>query len=441
MARTQSIGIREQLNALVPPRRLAELARETGAVQRQRKVEIKDLFWVLVLGFGAGTVRTFAGLRRMFEAAARQRIAPSAFWDRFTPALARFVKRVAVETMREVSEPERELRGCLASFKDAVVTDSTVIRLHEMLAKSFPATRTNHTKAAAKLHVVTSVAGAGPRSVKITSERAGDGKTLQVGPWVKGRLMMFDLGYYRFQLFDCIRRNGGFFISRLKTSANPEIVSSNCRHRGQAVDVEGQRLQDVLPRLKRQALDVTVKILFKRRVYAGKSTSTTTTFRLVGVLDQETNDYHLYLTNIPPERLSAEEVALCYRARWYIEQLFAELKSGYGLDELPTRKRAAIETFIFTALITLMASRRLLAEVRCKFKSEAQRVGRLRWARVFRTYASQILLLLLAPPRHGRFLASALEASMLHEALDPHVRRPGLVEQVENGTSWVAARA
>ena len=38
------------------------------------------------------------------------------------------------------------------------------------------------------------------------------------------RLLVFDLGFFRYQLFDCINRNGGYFLSRLPGSAKPRIV-------------------------------------------------------------------------------------------------------------------------------------------------------------------------------------------------------------------------
>jgi IS4 transposase len=56
------------------------------------------------------------------------------------------------------------------------------------------------------------------------------------------------------------------------------------------------------------------------------------TFRLVGIFDKESETYHLYLTSLSPEQLSAENVALLYRARWSIELIFKELKRLYKLD-------------------------------------------------------------------------------------------------------------
>ena len=62
MARKKSTSIRRELGKLIPKKRLAALAEESGAVTRHRKVDIVPLFWTLVLGFGAAKERTLAGL-------------------------------------------------------------------------------------------------------------------------------------------------------------------------------------------------------------------------------------------------------------------------------------------------------------------------------------------------------------------------------------------
>jgi putative transposase len=50
---------------------------------------------------------------------------------------------------------------------------------------------------------------------------------LRVGPWVKDIILLFDLGFYKYQLFSRIAENGGFFVSRLKSNSNPLIVGVN----------------------------------------------------------------------------------------------------------------------------------------------------------------------------------------------------------------------
>jgi len=96
----------------------------------------------------------------------------------------------------------------------------------------------------------------------------------------------------------------------------------------------------MLPRLKREVIDIEVEISFKGRASKtkknrkrrdvrslssqGRTPKVKETFRLVGVRDKESKTYHLYLNNTTPEQLPAEDVA-----RLYIELVFKELKRLY----------------------------------------------------------------------------------------------------------------
>ncbi|WP_353928550.1 transposase [Desulfofundulus kuznetsovii] len=121
------------------------------------------------------------------------------------------------------------------------------------------------------------------------------------------------------------------------------------------------------------------------------------TFRLVGVLDKESKTYHLYLTNIAPEQLSAEDVALLYRARWSIELVFKELKRLYQLDVISSGAPAAVESLV-VAMLNLVVSHRLLNHMRLLAPEKSIRFTSLRWAESF--YA-------IAPAMMGRVLKAA----------------------------------
>ena len=91
---------------------LDRLADEAQLAQRKRKIQPYARFWTLVLGFGAGRERTIAGLRRAFEVTTGISLVPSAFYDRFTPALMRFMRSVVGHALAEIAEPTRPLGGC-----------------------------------------------------------------------------------------------------------------------------------------------------------------------------------------------------------------------------------------------------------------------------------------------------------------------------------------
>ncbi len=189
--------IEKQRCHLFPSSWLEAQAREVGMVQRQRKVDPVSLFWTLLLSFGIGDRRDIAGLRRAYEEATGTLLAASSFYDRFTPSLVVFLSQACDRALQPMFENHAHDQGALSAFRDVLISDATVLRLHDTLSKTYAACRTNHTQAAAKLHLVLSVLGTSQHQVRLTSERTADGQVLRVAEWVQGRLLLFDLGYFK----------------------------------------------------------------------------------------------------------------------------------------------------------------------------------------------------------------------------------------------------
>lgn len=434
MTRVKSIPIRETLRQLFPTAFLVALARSSGAVRRLRKVDPAALFWTVVLGFGVGQQRTLASLRRAYEKTTGQRVEESSFYDRFNRGFTAMLKSSVDRALIDLVGVGRNLRGPLEGFRDVILTDSTVIRLHDFLARDFPGCRTNHTKSALKAHAILSVAGLGKTSIKVTGERAHDGPVFKVGKWVKDHLLLFDLGYFRYQLFACIHDNGGYFLTRLKANANPTIVAINRVHRGRVVPVVGEKLRDVAHRLRREVLDVEVTVRFQRRTYAGRARHDVQTLRVVGIRDENAGCHHFYVMNIPVEKLAAEDIRATYALRWQVELLFKELKSHYRIDQMPSRKREIVEALLYASILTLIVSRRLLALVRKALAHLADRIPTQRWAALLESASTELLLIATRPPRELKTLLQRVSATFLHEAVDPNVRRQGLLKAVETRT-------
>jgi IS4 transposase len=198
----------------------------------------------------------------------------------------------------------------------------------------------------------------------------------------------------------------------------------------------GQRVHDFVDRLQREALDVMVEIDFKRRAYAGVRHKATQRFRLVGVRDPATREHHLYLTNIPPERLTPDDIAQIYAARWVVELFFRELKSHYRLEDMPSRKRHIVEALLYAAIIAFIVSRHLLDAVRRKLGADAALVPEERWAILFARAARDVLRLLLWPCQHAAPIARAIEPFLLHAAITPDANRAPLLSRVESRTQY-----
>jgi len=429
MARKKRIAFRKELTRRIPDFRVRQLGAQFGVVQRKRKIDIVDFVWTLILGFATGTERTLAGLRRSYEKATGVRLAASAFYERFSMELVDLLKALVADFVDDLVPPQPGRNQICEAFLDLLVVDSTVIRLHDLLERSYAACRTNHTKAAAKLHTIINVTGRGLRRIKITSQRVHDGPVLRAGPWMKGKLLLFDLGYYRFQLFERISAQGGYFLTRLKEGANPIITAV---HTGTAKDLVGRSLQDVLGSLRRPVLDFEVEVAFRRRSYQGRQSGARARFRLVGIRNEQTKRYHLYVTNLPVDTIVPDQIAALYSARWTVELFFRELKHSYRIEQLPSSKRHVVEALLYASILTLAVSRRMLQIVAARIKHGVDRVPMERWAIVFHAVAPDILLIVVGPRRIRRFLWHRVFLFLRHEAVDPNVSRKLLLQRVHD---------
>ena len=172
---------------------------------------------------------------------------------------------------------------------------------------------------------------------------------------------------------------------------------------------------------------------FKRRAYAGRRGSACQRFRLVGLKNPSSKQYHLYVTNLPVERFSATQVAAIYRARWTVELLFKSLKSDFALDQIPSKKKHIALALVYAAILTWLVSRELLLAMRKLCRKARREVPAGRWTRLIRAHAASLLQIAVAPPGPSRGLARRVEATLITEAPDPHRLRASLLQEVENG--------
>ena len=194
MADRQSIRVRETLKSLFSDQRLNALSRRSEFVVRRRKVNPVAFFWTLVLGFGVGSTRNVSGLRRAYQRSTGTKLVPSSFYDRFNDRLVAFLKAAVEHALDEFQLAIHDVGCSFEAFRDIMITDSTVIKLHDALAKTFPGSRTTTSPASAKVHAVMSVKGRGKSTIKLTNGRVHDRKKFVVKDWVRGRLLLFDLG-------------------------------------------------------------------------------------------------------------------------------------------------------------------------------------------------------------------------------------------------------
>lgn len=344
-------GIGRRWQAFLPSGWVARKAREADFGERNRKLTPNRFLLTVVLGFGTRKVRTLRGLGRFFTEMTQVGVTDTAIQERFSVKTVGFFKRVYEGLMaRAWARAHVRLRPELARFKDINLVDSTVLRLGDRLAKVFRACRTNHTKAALKMHTVMSLTRGQVERMKLTAERVHDRKGLEGAGWMDARLLLFDLGYFCYPLFGSIIAHGGSFVTRLKTSANGEVIDVGRGVLGPVRSI-GRKLNDCTFEGTVSDLDV----IFG----TGKDA---VVLRCIRIRARDGGEDHWYLTNLSHEEFTPEEIAELYRLRWQIEILFKELKSEMSFDQMPSEREEVVRVLVYATLIALVLSRFLCGE-------------------------------------------------------------------------------
>ena len=352
--------IPRSLESLFPQEKVEKLAYETGFTKRLRKIDPYLFFWNLVLGFGVHLMRTLESLRRGYGEKTGIKLSQSGWYEKFKPETVKFLRECVNLAMQQMAgETNRLLSPKMKWLEDILIQDSTVVRLSASLMNKFPAVRSRKNAAGLKVSMLVSAVASSPQKVTIHGERIHEIKTLKIGKWVKNKLLLIDLGFFKYQMFARIQENGGYFLTRLKEGANPQFLSILRTYRGNSIELVGKRWKDVKDRMTREVLDAEVEVSFSRQMYRGKQSKDVKSFRLVAIYNSEAKKYHAYITNIPSDALSAEDIAELYRVRWDIEMIFKELKSKYSLDAITSANPNVVEGLIWVGILTLLVSRRL----------------------------------------------------------------------------------
>lgn len=321
-------------------KRVEELARETGAFERARKIaSASDLLRLLMFRVAGGhsfmdtaTVAAEAGIADVSDAALVKRFAKAPDW----------LGRLLYEAIAW-NEQER-LPGLSVD-----VLDATTVRRQG-------AKGTDH-----RLHV--SVDLAKNRFVAAELTDAKGGETLDRFAIRPGSVLLVDAGYAHRGPLGRVAERGAYFIVKFAWSNLPLEDEA-----GNPIDLLG-RLES-LPEAEPGEFPVFFRTPEGRRIAA----------RLVAIrksepaaararqrlrkergkkgrrIDLRTLQYAGFtflLTNLP-ENISTASVLALYRFRWQVEMKFKVLKSLLDLDHIPARTDDGVRVWVFAKLLVAL---------------------------------------------------------------------------------------
>jgi hypothetical protein len=319
-------------------------ASKSGFCKRESG-KIKPFEFVLccVLAALVEPKRGFASVWRMLSAAAGIQVARSATTQRFGEGSSAMMQALFIQAVERLPQPKHpELLGKLDTFKQVLAQDGSVLKLSPLLGKLFPSTRTNCMEAAGKIHATADVVHRRILAVTITGERNSELQEARDHGIESGTLYIRDLGYTDYDEFAAMIAEQADLLMRLKDNANPLVLRVRHGVVGPRRS-EGKKFQELAFCKTQQTFDIDARF----KSFDGG----TTDLRVVGHYNPETDKYHCYVTTLPSEQFSVEELETLYSLRWVIELLFKLLKSSCHLDHLDTKDPNSIRTHIYASLL------------------------------------------------------------------------------------------
>jgi len=323
-----------------------QAGRTTGFIKREVKLTGASFTQTLVFGWLANPE---ASLEELCQTAAviGLEITPQGLDQRFTPEAGGCLYQVLQETVGQVIKAEPVAIPVLQRFTGVYLEDSSTIVLPEELAQVWQGcgNGTGQGEAALKLNVRLDSLSGGLSGPFLSAGRTHDRKTsLQKQILAPGSLRLADLNYWKLDELRDMGQAGVFWLSRVKP--HTAIFTEDGQRWSLASLMQIQREDELelrvelggehrLPaRLVARRVPEQVAQQRRRRIRAearrrGKTPSQT---------QLALADWLVFVTNVPPEKLSLADIFVLARLRWQIELLFKLWKSHNGLDKSRSEK-------------------------------------------------------------------------------------------------------
>lgn len=328
---------------------LQKMAKRTGFIQRNRSVLPEQLVPSLVSALSKGNCHAIADLHRQFNGMClteSDNVAYKPFHNQLRKAaFPHFMQQLVQLAIAQFARQQcAQLPKKLSCFDDILLQDGSSFHVHKALADVYPS-RFKRNPAAIECHMTMSLRTFNPTAMTISADTASERAYLPKPFRMKNKLLLADAGYPDFEFFADVERHNGFYIFRGAKSLNPTIVEARSGKGRALPKLAGMKLKDITRRTNRsEVLDLTV--------CRGKQA-----FRVVRRWFAEEKRFCIWLTNLPSEAYSADDIMAIYRCRWQVELLFKELKSHTNWKRFATAQKAIVDGLVWASLLALIIRR------------------------------------------------------------------------------------
>lgn len=394
-------------------------ARATGALQRERKLHPVEMLEAMLAAQGDPAGR-LSGALHYLRWRKGVRVNRSSFYQRLNQSYAAFVKQVCERVLEgRLATEQPALRGRLAALRDLWAYDATTIRLRQRLASVFSSGGSDP-KAGVKLHAGVSLRSGTVVRPRVTEERVADVRGIDLGGALDDVLVLLDRGYSSYALLDRIALQGGFFLTRLKDSHNPQVRAIVAAGGGSGTLGANAQLNDTL---EQGALGFDGPVDVEVELYTPK-TATRRVARVVGVPTERNGSTETwwFLTNLSRDDYPPDLIAQLYTLRWQIELLWKQLKQSFRLDDIEALTEHNVRMLMDVSVLAYLLTLGVMDAVTTPAERKSLSIGQL--ARAVHFLVPRLTAFLHASDdRERQSIAQEIRTKVLLDAKDTHPKR------------------
>lgn len=338
-------------------------ARESGFIRRVRVLTGAAFVQTLVFGWLDDADVSLSGLAHA-TAACDAPLSRQALDQRFSPQSADCLRRVLAAAMATLVAADAVAIPILARFTGVYLWDSTTVTLPDALAAIWHGCggRTATTpRAALKVHLRWEFVRGAFDWLTLTDARTSDrAAAADAPPLPPGALRLTDLGYVSLHVMSLLIATDVFVLCRFP--AQPLVFRD-----GQP----GCAVGDLLAREPADAVDCPITLGAKARIpcrlLAMHTDAATTERRRREWRAEAKREGHtirasrlalaawdVWLTTVPPTRLTLAEARALIGLRWQIELVFKQWKGDGGLETSRSRQPDRVLTEVYAKLLALL---------------------------------------------------------------------------------------
>lgn len=246
------------------------------------------------------------------------------------------------------------------------VMDSTEFKLPESLSHVFPGFSGEGTKACAQIQFEFDALSERVIHMSVENARVSD-KTYaseRLGSLRKGDLVLRDLGYYSISSYKEIESQEAFYISRLKPQVliyeKKRNVFKQITHAGilKRLRASGKMYLDIPAYIGKDSKHPVRLIanLLDEKAVAQRVKRVKHKKTKLNNIDKIDSQLNLFVTNVPVDYCTADEIYQLYKIRWQVELIFKTWKSVLKIDKVRKMKADRLKCYLISKLLWVMLS-------------------------------------------------------------------------------------